>query len=281
MTVCRNPACESFGAGASAGPGRGRAGEDRHRVPKSSDIRPDRCLRREDRGRTNAIKSDRAIAEEIERLSRPLRVVPEPGRPTADRENPGTGIRTHEDACVAQGRPGRSRRRTCRACGPLFSMAVSALRGRRKPRPDRTVFAELVTRKPIRGIMEATGPSAAAVRRKIDVIHRQCLAFAGDRERRRHRLGLGEVRLGPGRQDAIADARSRRVRKSDRTSAPRTAEANSGYGLGQHPNDDPDRDAVEIEDAAAANGGHDPRSAATSAPIRSPGCGARSRTSRP
>lgn len=120
------------------------------------------------------------------------------------------------------------------------------------------IFKELVSRKPIRGIIHMTELGSAAVYGKIDFIHAQCLGFAAERERRLQNIVRKSVRLVVDRQDYMINWPTKRKRKTIQMSAICTVEARSRYVLGHHLNYDPDILQEDIETAAIMNGDYQP-----------------------
>ena len=259
VNACRNSKCPNFGVGASAKTPRGKNANG-YVLAKSSDIAPDRRLRCKLCGHTSSIKSNEAIAKEMARLSAYLepRPAPDPGCGTQGCGNAAFGVRSHPDRYASKGRRRGAQRYRCKACGRVFSVPVSSTHRQKKPHINRGLFAEIVSKKPIRGTAFVFGVNPATVYEKLDFLYEQCRGFAGEREAQLHRKELGRIKLCVDRQDYIVNWRSRNVRKNIQLSAICTVEGRSGYVLGHHLNYDPNINQVDVEDAARMNGDLDP-----------------------
>lgn len=180
VNFCRNPACANDGVPASLFPS--RAGQnDPYKIQKGGKRLPDRDMVCKGCGREFRLKSTRAAAAEIARISRYMTAEPEPSCPAIGCANAGRSVYTAPGSYQNRGARVGVRRFRCRACGSLFSVKERSTVRQRKPHLNRTVFAELVTKKPIRGIAEVAGLDPSAVDDKVDFIHRQCLRFVGNR----------------------------------------------------------------------------------------------------
>jgi transposase-like protein len=266
VNSCRNPECSNFGVEALAQVTRGRpkagsagAGTDLYTLSGHKGITPDSFLKCRACNRTLSVKSNRAIAEELERISMYLHPRPlEDVCRTSGCENGLYSVTDHPDRYASQGARGKSHRYRCKSCKKTFSVSQAAHLRQRAPHENKTIFKELVSKKPIRGIVEMTELGAAAVYGKIDFIYRQCLGFAGERERKLQSLERKHVRICVDRQDYMVNWRRRQDRKNVQMSAVCTVDYDSGYVLGHHLNYDPDRDQEELDDLAGANGDMDP-----------------------
>lgn len=107
-----------------------------------------------------------------------------------------------------------AQRYRCKSCRALFTSNEKATRRQRKPHLNRVVFAEIVSKKPIRGIMEVTGLSADAVYDKIEFLYHQCVGFVGEREARLSKIERRRAVLCVDRQDYIVNWQTRNSRKN-------------------------------------------------------------------
>jgi transposase-like protein len=257
VNFCRNPACPNFGVPASPFPS--KSGQnDPYKLQKGGKRLPDRDMRCKGCGKEFRLKSNKAIAAEIARISRYMTPGPEPCCPGPGCPNRAHGVYTAPDAYQDRGERNGVRRFRCRACKLLFSVPERSTHRQRKPHLNRMVFAELVTKKPIRGIAEVTGLDPHAVYDKIDFIHRQCLRFAGERESRLEGMKHKALTLCVDAQDYMINWRSRVRRKNIQFSALCTVEAKSGYVLAHTMNYDPDINQGDVEDEAKIHGDLDP-----------------------
>ncbi len=204
--------------------------------------------------KTFQIKSNKGIADELVRISAYLTPPVEPSCSNSACENAEMGVFSSPESYTVKGNRGASRRFRCKKCRRDFSVRLKSTAGQKQPHKNRTVFAEIVSKKPIRGISEVADLSANAVYGKIDFIYEQCRAFAGERERVAPRIKRKYVRLCVDRQDYMINWQSKKRRKNVQFSSTCTVEAGSGYVLGHHLNYDPDANQVDIDDAARING---------------------------
>ena len=255
---CRNPACSNVGLPASPYPS--KAGQnDPYKIEKGGKVLPDRIMLCKACRRSFMLKSNKGVAAELRRISHYLDASAEPSCPNGDCANHGRGVYSARGAYRARGARSGMRRYLCKACDVHFSVPERSTCRQRAPHENRTVFVEIVTKKPIRGIAQVTGLDAATVYSKIDFIHRQCLAFAGDRERRLEDIDHHSLRLCVDSQDYMVNWRRRVNRKNIQFTAVCTVEAASGYVLAHNMNFDPDMMQVDVEDEARINGDLDPK----------------------
>ena len=257
---CRNPGCAGFGVEAMAWVKQGRPahGEeglrDDYRLTNRSKSSPDGKLKCQLCGRTTAIKSNQGIREELKRISAYLSPLSEPSCPTGECVSHTLGVYSYPGAYTCKGVFPTSRRMKCKTCGAAFSVSTTAIKGQKKAEKNRTVFLELVTKKPIRGVAEIADLSPKAVYGKIDFIYQQCLGFLGEREADAHRKRRKYVRLCIDKQDYMINWRSRNFRRNVQFTSIATVEGKTGYVLGHHLNYDPDVSQVDVDDLAMANG---------------------------
>ncbi len=260
VNACRNATCKGFSVAALTRVklGRPAAGEvrvrDNYALSNKSEKNPDGMLKCSLCGTLTAIKSNKAIREEFQRISAYLEPPKEPSCPNSDCENAGVGVFTRPYAYTCKGKSKSAKRMKCKSCATIFSVATSTLHRQRKPHENKTVFQELVTKKPVRGIAKMTEMRPKAVYGKIDFIYQQCLGFLGEREAQAHREERKYVRLCIDKQDYMINWRSKRKRRNIQFTSVATVEGKTGYILGHHLNFDPDVDQVDVDDLAKAHG---------------------------
>lgn len=147
VNSCRNPECSNFGVEALAQVTRGRpkagsagAGTDLYTLSGHKGITPDSFLKCRACNRTLSIKSNRAIAEELERISmyrhpRPLEDVCR----TSGCENGLYSVTDHPDRYASQGARGKSHRYRCKSCKKTFSVSQAAHLRQRAPHENRNL----------------------------------------------------------------------------------------------------------------------------------------------
>ena len=174
---CNTPGCDNFGVPPTAGPvqiGRGPSADGYAIIGTGSvDLACKKCRK------YSSLKSNYAIQEELQRQGELI---------WAD-----TGMRCPDPACTSRtiatgfrkfGTTGSgSARFQCLACKKTLSVGKSTLR-QRQPHKNEQVFKLLLNKMPFNRMREVADLSVAGLYGKIDFIYQQCLAFAGDRERR-------------------------------------------------------------------------------------------------
>ena len=258
VNFCRNATCENFGVPVDPHAPR-KNPDDNYLIGKSGRLLPDRPMKCQVCGKTFLLKSNVAVAQELERISEYLLPKPEPTCPTRGCENAGLGVFSNPEAFPIRERRKGAQRVQCRACRRRFSVSISAIAKQNSPHHNRAVFVELVTKKPIRGIAQVTGLDPASVYEKIDFIHRQCLGFAGERERKLSETSHKRLALCVDSQDYMVNWRKRTKRKNVQFTAVCTVDSESGYVFAHTLNYDPWIMQDEIEDAAKMNGDLDPK----------------------
>ena len=104
-------------------------------------------------------------------------------------------------------------------------------------------------------IAEVTGLAPTSIYGKIALIHRQCLAFAGQREQQLvHAMSLPSMYIAVDRQIHNVNWSNRRDRRNVALTAIGSADLVSGYVFGFNLNFDPSMDADAVEKEAATNG---------------------------
>lgn len=186
------------------------------------------------------VKSNLAIAEEVQRLLEYLEPEPEPSCPGEACSNNGQGVRASRKAYQRYGKTVHgSPRYRCKACGSTFAVPTPTT-GQKKPHENREIFMELVNKAPFRRIMEKRDVAAATLYSKIDFLFQQCKRFLARRERRLAAgMPLAHLSISVDRQDYYTNW----VRREDKRNIPLhaviAADNGSGYVFGAHLNFDP------------------------------------------
>ena len=97
--------------------------------------------------------------------------------------------------------------------------------------------------------------------RKIDLIHRQCIAFAAERERNLPTMPLARLYIGVDRQDYMINGSDADDRRNLIFRAVGSADNTTGYVLGLHLNLDPSLDPDDLKRDAIASGDYEVRPA--------------------
>lgn len=255
VNACRSVLCDNFGVSplpfvthGSVKKGAERI-QDSYRISGGGRLGPGRkrlyCTKC---GSHSYLKSNLAVGEELARISRHFnQAAPDPSCPNAACANHGRGVRAHPELYRLHGRTSAgSRRYRCKACGRCLAER-KGWREQLRSHENRTVFELLVNKSPLKAISRITGLGQKAVYDKIDFIHRQCLAFAADRETEIGKKVKRRLYIATDRQDYIINWTDRKDKKNVQLTAIGSAENRTGYVLAMHLNFDPDLDQEETE----------------------------------
>lgn len=202
------------------------------------------------------MRSNQGIHEELTRLSAYLCDPDEPSCPNGacalfDVPMSRAGHHYVQFGKTAAGTP----RYRCNACRKTFSGAGKSTKRHRMAHKNREMFALLINKMPFRRMTEVTGLSPQTLYDKLDFIHRQCQAFAGERERKLlEGLPLPKLYLATDRQTLAVNWSNRRDRRNVTLQAIATADLKTGFVFGMDLNFDPSLDLDEVDAAAVACG---------------------------
>ena len=156
VNFCKNPTCLNYGRPASdrpqpRGPGaKDREGRDTYTIGGSSEYSSTMtCLLC---GEHPPVKSNRAVAEELERMSSYLQLSGEQSCPISSCPNHQIPIGTPKTYLKSGFTKGGSQRYRCLSCKTTFSVATSTTRWQRKPEVNEQVFTLLVNKMPLKRI---------------------------------------------------------------------------------------------------------------------------------
>jgi hypothetical protein len=130
VNACRTPGCPNFGVEALAQVDQGRpkkdgtSRRDDYKANGDDGNTADQKLFCKACRKAAPIKSNRAIAEELRRISSYLDPIPEPGRPTAGCENESVGVFAGRTAYRRKAKLKTSDRLICKTCEAEFSVAT-------------------------------------------------------------------------------------------------------------------------------------------------------------
>jgi hypothetical protein len=114
----------------------------------------------------------------------------------------------------------------------------------------------LVNKSPLKRIAAMANLTMDTVYRKIDFIHKQCLLFAGDRERHLLKMTLPTRYIAVDRQVFVVNWKSRKDRRNVNLLAVASADVETGFIFGMHLNHDADADAQFVQDDMIKFGDH-------------------------
>ena len=194
------------------------------------------------------IKSNQAVHEEYERISSYLK---ETGSVciNPDCDSHLTGIsKIKKRGKTAKG----TQRFFCNVCRTSF-VDKPINRPHERPELNKLFFKELVGKSPLRQIEFKLDMSMGMIYRRIDFIHRQCLAFVADRERKLFESkSFDSLYLCTDRQVHKSNWTNRKSKKNCEFYGIGTADLASNYVFAFTFNYDPDMDPQETEEESLA-----------------------------
>lgn len=211
VNFCKDPRCANFGVPMPATKTSGVAGPYRligsGSQTGSMEIRCTAC------GAKLPVKNNDGIAEELRRLRAPLEALrlrcPDPACANHALTVPDKSAYK----AIGHSAAGSPRWR-CKACGRTFSRPSRSEGKQTKADKNLQVFKLLVGHMPIRRIAEALDVSPSFVERRIPFIHRQCVAFAADREQHFAALEIPRLWVSTDAQEHTINWRSKTDRRN-------------------------------------------------------------------
>jgi transposase-like protein len=243
VNFCKNPVCDNYGVAAS----QSSRGDNYHLTAGSK--KPVAKLICKCCGEQFPVKSNQGIDEEINRLGAYLKPLDEPTCPSESCNNYTVGISAGKTAYQSFGKTkSGSPRYRCKSCKKSFSVK-QATTGQKEPHKNKLIFKLLMNKSPFRRICEVADVTMPTIYSKIDFLHRQCLAFAGERERRLMNKHLERVYVSTDRQEYVVNWSRREDKRNVKLTAIGSADNHTGYVFGMHLNYDSsiDHDLIEVE----------------------------------
>lgn len=208
------------------------------------------------------LKSNKGIAEEVERLSAYLSedVVFCPN----DKPNKDTGevcsnhvnrvpVGTKKAYQSWGSTPEGSKRVKC-TCGKVFVAVTKPAVGQHDTHMNREIFSMLVNKVPLSRIVKMLGISWAVLYRRIDFIHSQCMKFAAHRESKLKTMPLKRVYLAIDAQDYLVNWTERKDKRNVVLKAITAVDNATGYAFVNALNFDDTVNREDVEQAAFAVG---------------------------
>jgi transposase-like protein len=201
-------------------------------------------------GTSLSLKSNLALAQELERLWAPLR--------DAEISCPNDECRSEQDF-VASGRTGKGTQRyKCKRCGKTFTAKGRKSRKTKRAEVDVLVLKLLMNKSPMRRICEATDTAPAALYNQIERSHALAVSFASKHERKLlEQVNPKRVYLAIDRQEYIFNWGSSLDRRNVVLRAIASADNSTGYVMGMHLDFDPGMEAELVERAAVLANDYD------------------------
>lgn len=194
-----------------------------------------------------SLKSNLAVSEELDRLTRYLVPAPEECCPDAGCGNSKVSVGSkgayYRFGKTAAGTP----RYRCRLCLKTFAVGGRALKGQRITHQNKTILLTLTNKMPIRRIAKVTGLNAETLYGKIDFLHRQCVAFAAHHERNLPSLDRERLYISVDRQDYFLNWGDEVDKRNVVLKAVGSADNDSGFIFGMSLNFDHSQDPAQVE----------------------------------
>ena len=252
VNFCKSPLCENYGVPAIPDPphySRAAVAHNPYLIRTTQTGYPLLfcCKCRQ----TFPMKSNRGIAEEVERVSATLpKPITCPDLACSNHKVPlGTKRQYRGAGRTAAG----TKRYLCMACGGTFTPGGKRSgREQESTAKNRYIFQHLVNKVPFRRICELADISRDMLFSRIDHIHRQCMAFASDREAKLQSLPIQRLYLATDCQFYSVNWADSKVRRNVILKAVCSTENRSGYVFALHLNYDPEIDSADVERNASA-----------------------------
>lgn len=243
VNCCKNPNCINFGIPAGQIGIRGQLGP----YAKVGAAKGYPVLRCNGCQQHIPMKSNQGVFEELTRISAYLNP-PEPSCPNETCPNHTIGVSAGQHHYYAYGTTkSGSPRFKCRECDKIFTASKSTLRQRITHR-NKDIFKFLVNKMPFARICDVCEITMSTLYGKIDLLHRQALAFVQEREADMFKdSGLERLYIATDRQEYTVNWSSRSDRRNLRLTAVGSSDLTTGYVFGMHLNFAPHLDAEAIE----------------------------------
>lgn len=206
-------------------------------------------------GETNAIKSNRAVVEELDRIS-PVPtltcsvVCRTPTCINAGKEETSPPTRYQAFGVTAAG----STRFRCKGCTKTFAVAMRSTLRQRMPDKTELIYRLLINKSPMRRICEVAEVSAPVLYQRIEFIYEQCLRVAAAHDGQLPMMQSDRLGIAVDRQEHVLNWSSQFDRRVTKMGAVGSADTGSGYIFGLHLDYDPRYDVHDLELAAQACG---------------------------
>jgi len=259
VNYCKAPRCPNFGVPAGAKrprllPGAPR-GPGAYKIVGIGARNP--ALKCQICGEIAPMRSNRAVFEELQRMSSAIHPT-RPGCPNQECAQFGVSLGNVPGGYWKFGKTSAGNpRHRCKLCGTTFTELGGKPLGRQVlSHRNRDVFMGLVNYMPLARMIEMFDIAPQTLYDKIDFVHRQCVAFAGARERvlAEGKIPAMQLDISVDRQHYVVNWSSRVTRRNVQLNAMASADRRSGYVFGFHLNFDDGLAPAEVEADALVRG---------------------------
>lgn len=203
-------------------------------------------------GEAPPVKSNRGIKDELDRMADFL-LEPIPSCPDTGCVNHTVAVGTAKAyrgyGTTAQGAP----RYRCNGCGKTFSLP-KATQYQHETHQNADIFKMLMNKVPLSRIVNILGISWTVLYHRIDFIHRQCVRFAANRERKLADMDIERLYISVDRQDHTVNWTERKDKRNVVITAITSVDNRTGYVFGVHPNFDGTVSRDEVDQWAKKTG---------------------------
>lgn len=249
---CKNPKCDNFGVADDVNAKRGEYKYILTGLNLGSGNIP--LLKCNCCNETLPLKSNYGISEELKRLSAYLEIDNQ-AVCCSDEDCPNHKVPVGTKKAYASFGTTRNgaRRYRCNLCKKTVSVAKPT-QGQHDTHKNIDIFKLLVNKMPLNRIIEVTGVSWDVLYNRIDFIHRQCLAFASNRENKLKNMSFKRLYIAVDRQEYPVNWTERKDKRNIIMTAMTSADNKTGYVFGVNPNFDASVDKEDVEADALLNG---------------------------
>lgn len=246
---CKNPNCINFGVEPIESKKEGRS---LYMMPSGGKHFP--LLKCVACGEAPPLKSNHGIVEELERITSYLRINNKSVTcPDINCSNHKVSVETKKAYRRFGTTKAGAKRFLCLVCNKTFSIAQPT-QYQHETHKNIDIFKMLVNKVPLSRIVHMAGVLWSVLYNRIDFIHKQCLAFAADREIQFLDLPINRVYISVDKQDYMVNWTERKDKRNIILTAISSVDNNTNYVFGINPNFDPTLDKSAIENNASMNG---------------------------
>jgi len=206
-------------------------------------------------GESPPLKSNHGIISEINRISKYLKLDKNISCSNKSCENQSVPLGAKKAyRSFGKTKAGASRYQ-CKKCFKTFSIPLPT-QYQHDTHHNIMIFKMLVNKVPLARIVNMLEISWEVLYHRINFIHKQCLAFVANRERKLKKLPIERLHLAVDRQDYVVNWTERKDKRNVILSSIASADNKTGYVFGIHPNFDATVNREEIEAHAKLCGDH-------------------------
>lgn len=237
INFCKNPKCRNFGVPAEIVSYRRLSGTPLATTPGKAYKRFSRAKMRPKLecllcGEAFGVKSNLAIAEELERISAYLKPADPICCATPECPNGTVPVGTRSAYAPFGSTNAGTPRWRCRHCGKTLAVGGRAIKRQRISHLNKTVLLALMNKMPLRRICKITELGPEVLYGKMAFLYRQSQAFVAARERALPELHLPELNISVDRQVYSINWNEYEDRRNILLRAVASADNESGYVFG-------------------------------------------------